>query len=331
MTVVFRAALDQSLVSLQRQLRAVLPEGALVTDGGPPLEQTAPDGRPPRLVHADVLEGGPLRARRVFGDPIVRFAAFLDGTQTSQVVAYADGAPLVLGTIAAVVRQRRNRRLATWQRPVVERRLYVCLRALTPDQRRALDALDIEVVDTTPTSGDPAVHPFALRDEAVHRVQENRERAEQRLAEAWCTHEHEPLFIDGGISGSEKVAISECTVGVVKSHRTLYAEGDALQVIYRLRAGERSSVIRITSPKRVPVASWYLRLRDATGHDPMWALVRVEIALPVRTESATLGQRADEVSRWILAEVSPLSLPDGRWDKMVYGIRDCEEFLRAVT
>ena len=25
-----------------------------------------------------------------------------------------------------------------------------------------------------------------------------------------------------------------------------------------------------------------------------------------------------------------LALPDGRWDKMVYGIRDCEEFLRAV-
>ena len=25
-----------------------------------------------------------------------------------------------------------------------------------------------------------------------------------------------------------------------------------------------------------------------------------------------------------------LALPDGRWDKMVYGIRDCEEFLKAV-
>jgi hypothetical protein len=331
MTVVFRAALDQSLASLQRQLRAVLPEGALVTEGGPPLEQTAPDGRPPRLVHAEVLEAGPMRARRIFGDPIVRFAAFLDGTQTSHVVAYAHGAPLVLGTIAAVVRQRRNRRLTTWQRPLVERRLYACLRAMTPNQRSALDALEIDVIDTTPVSGDPAVHPFALRDEAVHRVQENREQAEQRLAEAWCTHEREPLFIDGGISGSEKVAISECTVGVVKSHRTLYAEGDALQTILRLRRGERSSVIRITSPKRVPVASWYLRLRDASGHDPMWALVRVEIALPAHSDSAALGQRADEVSRWILAEATPLALPDARWDKMVYGIRDCEEFLRAVT
>jgi hypothetical protein len=26
----------------------------------------------------------------------------------------------------------------------------------------------------------------------------------------------------------------------------------------------------------------------------------------------------------------PVSLPDSRWDKMVYGIRDCEEFLKAL-
>jgi hypothetical protein len=44
-----------------------------------------------------------------------------------------------------------------------------------------------------------------------------------------------------------------------------------------------------------------------------------------------IGDRADEVSRWIMAEASPLALPDARWDKMVYGIRDCEEYLRAVA
>ena len=330
-TVVFRTALDQGLIGLQRQLSTVLPEGSLVIDGGATLEHTTPDARPPRLVHADVIEAGVIRARRVFGDPVVRFAAFLDGTQSSHVVAYAEGAPLVLGTVAAVVRLRRNRRMTTWQRPKIERRLYACLRVLTPEQRRALDALEIDVIDTTPASGDPAGHPFTLRDEAVHRVQAHREKAEQSLAELWCHHEHEPLFIDGGISGSEKVAIADCTVGVVKSHRTLYAEGDALQTIFHLHRGERSSVFRVTSPKRIPVASWYLRLRDAAGHDPMWGLVRVEIALPARTDASTIGARADEVSRWILAEATPLAMPDARWDKMVYGIRDCEEFLRAVT
>jgi hypothetical protein len=72
-------------------------------------------------------------------------------------------------------------------------------------------------------------------------------------------------------------------------------------------------------------------MRDSTGHDPMWGLVRVEIANPPRIDVSAIGAKADEVSRWILAEASPLAMPDSRWDKMVYGIRDCEEFLRAVT
>jgi hypothetical protein len=89
-------------------------------------------------------------------------------------------------------------------------------------------------------------------------------------------------------------------------------------------------VFRITSRKRTTVASWYLRLRDPAGHDPMWGLVRVEVAHPAPDAADRIGERADEVSRWILAEVAPLALPDARWDKMVYGVRDCEEFLRAI-
>jgi len=331
MTVVLHAAMNQGLMALQRQLRARAPDIALITDGEQALEHATADARPPRLVDADVIEGSVLRARRVFGDPVVAFAAFLDGTQTSHVVAYADGVPVVHGTVAAVVRQRRNRRLTTWQRPVVEQRLYASLRLLSPAHRRMLESLGIEVTDATPATGDPTAHPFTLRDEAVHRVQEDRERAEQRLAELWCEHEQEPLFIDGSISGSEKVAVAACTVGVVKSHRTLYAEGASLQTIFGLRRGERSSVLRVTSPKRTPVASWYLRLRDPVGHDPLWGLVRVEIAQPPRISLDDVGPQADTISRWILAESSPLAMPDARWDKMVYGIRDCEEFLRAVT
>ena len=334
MTAVSRGATDPGFAGLQRHLRAVAPDASAVGDGPAILDPYSSAGDAPRLVSATVVEGGVLRARRVLGDPEVAFAAFLDGTQTSRVLAHADGVPILHGTVAAVVRIRRNRRLTTWGRPVVLRRLYAPLKVLTTAWHEAIASLGVVVVDTTAGPFDlaaPLPHPFILRDAAVHRVQQDREAAEQELAESWCAHEKAPLFIDGGISGSERVAVSACTVGVVKSHRTLYAEGEALQTVLRLRPGERSSVFRITSPKRTTVASWYLRLRDAAGHDPMWGLVRVEIAQPNRVDEPQLGKRADEVSRWILSEVTPLALPDARWDKMVYGIRDCEEFLRAVT
>ena len=38
---------------------------------------------------------------------------------------------------------------------------------------------------------------------------------------------------------------------------------------------------------------------------------------------------ADVVSGWLLAETTPISLPDLRWDRLIYPIRDCEQFLRA--
>jgi len=74
------------------------------------------------------------------------------------------------------------------------------------------------------------------------------------------------------------------------------------------------------------VASWYVRIRQATGRDALFGLVRVEAAI-----EPDISSRADEISRWIISEGAPLALPDGRWDKMAYGIRDTEEFLRAIS
>lgn len=319
--------------TVRRQLAALLPEAHPTGEGEGTLELASSFVDAPRLISATVLEGsGPLKARRVFDAPIAGFRAFLDGTQRSVVASHLRGVPIVLGTVAAVVRERRNRRMHTWNLPLVETRVYAPRTALTTQEWGTLRSMYADgLVDTTDGESDAAAHPFALRDQAIHRVQGHREALERRLAERWCASESDRLFIDGGISGSESVAVSSCTVGVVKSHRTLYAEGAALETILGLGQRERSSVFRVTSPKRTTVASWYLRLRDAGGRDPMWGLVRVEIAHPEPQEMHAIGDRADEVSRWIMAEASPLALPDARWDKMVYGIRDCEEFLRAVA
>ena len=324
---------DTSVRGAMRVLASLLPDANLSVGGESAFDNIALPSEPTRTISTVIIEGGAMRARRVFEPPEAGFAAFLDGTQASRVLyASETGVPVVHGTVAAVVRERRNKRLYTW-RHVVEQRLYAPRSKMPEPLWTGLLESGIELRDTgdpdddAPTAGD---HPIALRDAAIHRLQKDRERAEVQLAADWCGREDRPILIDGGISGSDRVAVSSCAVGVVKTHRTLYAEGDALARILALRSGERSSVFRITSPKRTTVASWYLRLRDRSGADPMWGLVRVEIAHPDRADEPGIGARADQVSRWILAEVAPIALPDSRWDKMVYGIRDCEEFLRAV-
>ena len=322
------SAMEAKVREALRFLLDRVPEASPL-DADEVLERGPTQVEPPRTLGARVLEGTTLRAHRILGAPHAAFAAFLDGIQQSRAAMYLpDGTPIVSATVSAVVRERRNRRLVTWDQ-LTERRLCLPLDSV-PDGARLGAEFRGVVLDTSQPFGDDqgsaSRHPHALLERAVHFVQERRERLEQQLAERWCAKMDSPLFIDGGISGTRRIATASCVVGVVKSHRRLYAEGDAIATVFRLRREERTSVFRVESSRRTPVASWYLRLRDPDGHEPMWGLVRVEIA-----DAPDAVSRADEISRWILAEAAPLSLPDARWDKMVYGIRDCEEFLRAVT
>ncbi|HVX38653.1 MAG TPA: hypothetical protein VHB25_03685 [Gemmatimonadaceae bacterium] len=315
--------------SLSRILAELFPDSSAV-EGERALELSGAATEPPRLISATIIEGHELRARRIFEAPAVGFAAFLDGKQDSVVEMYRPGGiPIVRGRVGAVIRDRRNQRLFTW-RHLVEEALYVPRAHVRPADWERLVESGLAIRDTTDGEPDASEHPLALREAAIHRVQKDRELVEQRLALEWCERENRPLLIDGGISGAEQVARAACAIGVIKSHRTLYARGDALEIVLALGRAERSSVFLVTSPKRASVASWYLRMRDPRGHDPMWGLVRVEVAAPAAGAERDIGARADEVSRWILAEAAPVALPDGRWDKMVYGVRDCEEFLRAV-
>jgi len=292
-------------------------------------------GEQPTLRAATPIEGSSMHAVRVQGAPTVRFGAFLDGVQRVRIVSHRNGIPIIAGTVAAAVRVRQHRRLVTWMAhpPLVRRSLYIPRAFL---KHSALDADHIgewRIVDTATankTGQALSRHPAALRACAIECVSTDREAIERELAEAWCVRETTPLYIDGGVNGSARVAAAECAVGVVKSHQTLYADGDALTVVMSLRSGERSSAFRVTPSERArgraAVMSWYLRVRDPRGEDAMFGLVRIETA-----ETADVTRRADDVSCWVLAEAAPLALPDSRWDKMAYGIRDCEEFLKAIS
>jgi len=320
-----------------RSLMERLP-GMSAVEGGGSVEPVTPSD-PPVLRSAQIVEGSSLSAIKIPNlsrQATSQFGAFLDGAQRVQVVGHHQGMPIVFGTASAAVRVRVNRRMITWghQPPRVERRIFLPLRYLPAlvDLRgssRDVSGSQWQIVDTSTAdkNGDyPSQHPAVLLERAIRAVDQERERLEDHLAEAWCASAEATLFIDGGISRSARVASSSRAVGVIKSHRTLYVEGDALRIVLGLEKGERSSVFRVSPRSRSSVMSWYLRLRDAKGHDAMWGLVRVEVA-----ESDRPAERADEISTWVMAETTPLSLPDGRWDKMVYGVRDCEEFLRAIS
>ena len=279
-----------------------------------------------------VLEGERLAAVPVDDRGAFGFAAFLDGAQRSHVVDYAGTIPIVGAQISAVIRSRVNRRMTTWEDGyVADSRLYAPLQLLPDAMLRDLEAADLELRNTLEPNAETSGHPLELLRCAVDVVKRDRERLEQDLAERWAGSTEAPLFVDGNLPAGARAAQSPWCIGVVKSHHTIYAPDDGLTVVLGLREAERSSVFLIERSWGPRVLSWYLRLREPPSYDPFMGLVRVEVARTTELEAAdgAIAARADEVSRWMLGERAPLALPDARWDRMVYGIRDCEEYLRA--
>lgn len=323
--------MSQSLRFLGRAVREALahPPG----DGAPPtsIDLSGLVQDPPRMATCEVVEDRVLSARAVPGDPEPGFTGFLDGVQRSHVADYAGPVPIVAGWVAAVIRIRVDRRMVTWSDGHrQEARLYAPTRMLPPSTRADLEAAGLELRDTLADNDETAGHPFELLQRAVNGVKRDRDRLEQELAEQWVATGDGVLFVDGGLPPGRGASGADTCVGVIKNHHTIYAPGEALPVVLALRVGERSSVFLVERSWSPPVLSWYLRLRESPSVDPFIGLVRVEIA---RTDLALASTtaRADEVSRWVLAERAPLALPDARWDRMVYGIRDCEEYLRAAA
>lgn len=309
-----------------------LPDSAPFEGAPTEADRLSRSDEPPELIAPSVLEGDEFRAVEV-GDPrllrISGFSAFLDGAQDIRVVNYAAGIPVVWATVSAAVRARVNRRLVSWRGrpPVVSGRYYIPLRyvdQIAPEFRSHSGVIDTGLPDSK--GAVPSRHPAALMEAAVKRVQNDRERVELELGEEWCAAGEGVLYVDGSITSSRIVSASLSAVGVIKSHRRLYAEGNAFNVLVTLKAGHRTSVFKVEPRGRHAVASWYVRIRPATGRDVLFGLVRVEAAI-----DSDITARADEISRWIIAEGAPLALPDGRWDKMSYGIRHTEEFLRAIS
>src|SRR5262249_43489804 len=159
----------------------------------PTLETLVRGAESPRLAAPELVEGPTLARIPLSGPPVVGFSAFLNGIQQSRVVYHAGLVPVVHGTVGAVIRVRRDRRLTTHPLgPRIARPLFAPRQLIPADLWDELTP--IGVVDTG--SGPADAHPSALLERAIHLVEQRRDAAERYLAEAWsATADSGPLWI----------------------------------------------------------------------------------------------------------------------------------------
>ncbi len=131
------------------------------------------------------------------------------------------------------------------------------------------------------------------------------------------------LIKDGNIFGTMK---SERVVGLIKTHQTLYLQSfypEIQQMVWNMPCFYRSMKFsmqfleksRILSHK---ANSFYLRINEPTH--PEMGLLRIEYNAPFSL--------IEEFSPWLIAE-SRVRADCDRWDRQIYPIQVCENYLRT--
>ncbi|NLN75751.1 MAG: hypothetical protein GX139_05535 [Armatimonadetes bacterium] len=299
-------------------VRVALAQASLA--GDPPMRADAEATQADR----DLFEDEKVCAHQVGVPTAGGFTCFMDGMQRPRGPIYINSpVPILYGYIAAVIRTRgsdkKMRTLPGFH--VVDEALYLPKKIA---QQHGIEISGVTVVDTGDV--DAIEHPLALAQAAHDKISTVRGRLESKIASEWVSRPPCDgwLLVDGSLQadyGEADIA------GVTKSHSTQYLTWEEQQVALALKPGERSSAfVPIVKGGRRPVCSWYLRMHPSEGKDPYFGLIRVEIP-----RSSRALDMVDEISRWLLAERAPLSLPDSRWDKMIYPIRDCELYMKSLA
>lgn len=242
--------------------------------------------------------------------------------------------PIHFFAVGAVILQRDERRqLKLWAEAVIRAGIVV-ERSLVPDQRliQQFERDGLEIVDLTAIGADYS----ELRVKALQKVKDLRLEAETKLIGQWRTQtnsDNDFLIVDGTLMNFRNEENVERCVGVSKSFGSRYFEVADHNRILQMKQFERSWTFRFhdededTSRGARERVSWYLRLRSAYNSHPEFGLIRVEIS---QRHMKNASKYANRISRSLLSERLPTAYPSPRWDKHLYPIQACEDYLSSV-
>ena len=175
-----------------------------------------------------------------------------------------------------------------------------------------------------------------LRSRALQKAKQLRLDAENTLIRRWRNSAQAKkafLIVDGTLMNfRDEENVKQC-VGVSKSFNSRYFNINENNKILQMEEFNRSWTFRFHNPEedtRMGAReriSWYLRLRNRPNSDPEFGLIRVEISQAYSDKAADYAER---ISRSLLSERLPAPYSTPRWDKHLYPIKECENYLSSI-
>ncbi len=278
---------------------------------------------------AEIVESGRGVGDSISCHPVPKssFGIFVDGVENSATAAWYLALPLRLAQVAAaaVLRDEEGE-----MREVVAEERQVTL--LYPN------SVDAEIEQRLHAfCNDAGIRPLpvALRQgeqdwgiALQKHVQAVRGDLESKvLHEASPRASEECWILADGRCPEPKTAPTKYVVGLVKSHLLPYFKDELYRSwVLNLPEGHRTPVFCATREEEGArkTYSWYLRLHESPDGPPWFGLIRLEM-----NDLDMALAHVDEITAWVLAERAPLSLPDSRYDRLLYPVRYIEQYLRS--
>lgn len=259
------------------------------------------------------------------------FSYFLDGIERKKIVFYYRQIPIMYGYVGAAVLKRTDKQLHSCGIEKFSEKFYIPVKTSSDSPNHYFEFNEIkelgEVDKNIKKIGekDKLKMPTEFIKAAEDQIHADREDLEKLLAQDCINNNKDGwLFVDGRIAG--KIS-GENLAGIIKSHRACYFDYEDQYKIYTMEKGQRSSIFQPKGKngQNENVFTWYLRLHyDKRNGVNDFGIIRVEI--PAKKE---LIKRVDEISSWILLETKPVGFPASRWDRMIYPIKYCEDYLKS--
>jgi hypothetical protein len=237
-----------------------------------------------------------------------------------KIVTDNDVRPVHYASVASTILSRTDGQLAPFTRPLTADLILVDLSGLESEKEVVERYREgIEIIDTRPADSGYSGRRIAAMNESA-RVQ--REMMEEGLLA--LSEDREPgviVVVDGSLSGIEGANSTPGLIGLVPADAEIL--GQATKVL-ECPFGARSGLDQVGSPP-----AFYMRLRNSTGKNPDFGLIRVELGL--NPDGAPADEAwASDVACLLLKERFPIDPTKADWDKSIFTLRQAGHYIDTL-
>lgn len=236
-----------------------------------------------------------------------------------KVEADNDARPVHYASVASGILSRTGGELTPYTRPLTADLILLDMNGLDEDEVIERYREGIEIIDTKPTE-----HGYLGRRIAAVKQAERVQREmmeEGLLAMNEGREEGVIVVVDGSIANIEGAARMAGVIGLVPATAEIIGESSG---VLDCPFGARTALDDVEHPP-----SFYMRLRDPSGMNPDFGLVRIELGL--KSDGGVVDENyAGDIASLLLAERFPVDLYDKDWDKSIFALHNAGKYIDTL-